>query len=51
MVRRYSMVRINFAKKYGTLIRYAFFLMEWVRYVGTVHFFCNGTGTVRWYAV
>ena len=26
-----------------------FFLM--VRYVGTVRLFCNGLGTVRWYAV
>ena len=40
-----------FAKKYGTLIWYAFFVMVRVRYVGTVRFFCNGTGTVRWYAV
>ena len=38
-----------FAKKYGTLVRYAFFVMVRVRYVGTVHLFCNGT--VRWYAV
>ena len=36
-----------FAKKYGTLVRYAFFVMVRVRYV----FFCNGTGTVSWYAV
>ena len=38
-----------FAKKYGTLVRYAFFIK--VRYVGTVRFFCKGTGTVRWYAL
>ena len=28
-----------FARKYGTLVRYA----------GTVRFFCNGTGTIRQY--
>ena len=38
-----------FAKKYGTLVRYAFFVM--VRYVGMVRLFCNVTGMVRWYAV
>ena len=38
-----------FARRYGTLVRYAFFVMERVRYVGTVRLFCNGTGTVRWY--
>ena len=32
---------------YGTL----FFAMVRVRYVGMVCRFCNGTGTVRWYAV
>ena len=40
-----------FAKKYGTLVRYAFFVMVRVRYVGTVRLLCDGTGTVRWYAV
>ena len=25
-----------FAKKYGTLVRYAFFIMVWVLYVGTL---------------
>ena len=37
-----------FAKKYGTLVWHAFFVK--VRYVGTVRP-CNGTGTVRWYAI
>ena len=43
----------TFAKRYGTLVRYAFFVTVRVRvrYVGTVRLFCNGTGTVRWYAV
>ena len=40
-----------FAKKYGMLVRYAFFVMVRVRYVGTVRLLCDGTGTVRWYAV
>ena len=40
-----------FAKKYGTLVWYACFVMVRVRYVGTVCLFCNSTGTVRWYAV
>ena len=40
-----------FAKKYGTVVRYAFFVMERVRYDGTVRLSCSGTGTVRWYAV
>ena len=40
-----------FAKKDGTLVRYDFFVMVRVRYVGTVRLFCNGSGTVRWYAV
>ena len=40
-----------FAKKYGTLVRYAFFVMVRVRYDGTVRLFCSGTSTVRWYAV
>ena len=40
-----------FAKRYGTLVRYAFFVMVRVRYVGTIGLFCNGTGTVRWYVV
>ena len=39
-----------FAKKYGTLVRHVFFVMVWVRYVGTVRLFRKGTGTVRWYA-
>ena len=34
-VRRYDTVRLNFCLE--------------VRYAGTVRFFCNGTGTVRWY--
>ena len=33
-----------FAKKYGALVRHAFFVM--VRYVGTVRLSCSGTGTV-----
>ena len=40
-----------FAKKYGTLVRYAFFVKVRVRYVGTVRLSYDGTGTVRWYAV
>ena len=36
-----------FAKRYGTLVRYAFFVMVRVRYFGTVRLFCNGTGTIR----
>ena len=40
-----------FAKKYGTLVRYAFFVMVRVRYVGTVRLLYDGMGTVRWYAV
>ena len=40
-----------FAKKYGTLVRYAFFVMVRVRYVGMVCLFCKGTGMVRWYAL
>ena len=32
-----------FAKRYGTLVRYAFFVMIPVRYVSTVRLFCNGT--------
>ena len=40
-----------FVKKYGTLVRYAFFVMVRVRYVGTVRLLCDGTGTVRWYAI
>ena len=40
-----------FAKKCGRLERYVFFVMVLVRYVGTVRFLCNGTSTVRWYAV
>ena len=47
-----SMVRYAsiFVKKYGTLVRYVFFVMVRVRYVGTVRLFREGTGTVRWYA-
>ena len=38
----------NFVKKYGTLVRYVFFVIVRVQYVGTVRFFCKGTaGTVR----
>ena len=33
-----------FAKKYGTLVRYAFFVMVRVRYDGTVRLSCSGTG-------
>ena len=40
-----------FTKKYGTLVRYAFFVMVRVRYVGTERLLCDGTGTVRWYAI
>ena len=40
-----------FAKKYGTLVRYAFFVMVRVRYVGTVRLLRDGTGPVRWYGV
>ena len=40
-----------FAKKYGTLVRYVFFVMVRIRYVGTVRLFREGTGTVRWYAL
>ena len=55
------------AVRYGTLVRYGtpqflprstvrwydtpFFVMVRVRHVGTVRFFCKGTGTVRWYAL
>ena len=28
-----------FAKRYGTLVRYAFFVIVWLRYVGTVRLF------------
>ena len=28
-----------FAKRYGALVRYAWFVMVWVRYVGTVRLF------------
>ena len=41
----------TFGKKYGTLVRYALFLMVRVHYVGPARLSCNGTGTVRWYAV
>ena len=37
-----------FAKKYCSLVRYVFFVMVRVRYVGKVRLFCNGTGTVHW---
>ena len=52
-VRYVGMVRYAsiFAKKYGTLVHYASFVMIRVWYVGTARLFCNGTGTVRWYAV
>ena len=36
---------------YGTLVRYAFFVMVRLRHVGTVRLSYNGTGKVRWYAV
>ena len=45
-VRRYGTVRLNFCQE----VRYAFFVMVRVRYVGTVRLLCDGTGTVRWYA-
>ena len=32
-----------FAKKYGTLAQYAFFVIVRVLYVGTVSLFCRGT--------
>ena len=53
MAVQYNTVRYAsiFAKKYGTLVRYAFFVMVQVRYVGTVRLLCDSTGTVRWYAV
>ena len=35
-----------FAKRYGTLVWYAFFEMVRVRYDGTVRLFCSGTGTM-----
>ena len=49
MIKSGSTVRYAsiFAKKYGTLIRYAFFVMVRVRYDGTVHLSRSGTGTVR----
>ena len=34
--RWYGTVRLNFAKRYGTLVRYAFFVMVRVRCVGTL---------------
>ena len=37
-VRKYIMVRPIFAKRYGRLVRYAFFVMVRVRYVGMVRF-------------
>ena len=40
-----------FAKKYGTLVWYVFFVMVRVWYVGTVRLFCKGMGTVCWYAL
>ena len=40
-----------FAKKYGTLVRYVFFVIVRVRHIGTVRRFRKGTGTVRWYAL
>ena len=40
-----------FAKRYHMLVRYAFFVMARVRYVGTARLFCNGTSTVRWYVI
>ena len=50
-VRYGGTVRLIFAKKNGMLVRYACIAMVRVRYFGTERFFCNGTGTVRWYAV
>ena len=47
MAVRYGAVRLNFCQE----VRYAFFVMVRVRYVGTVRLLCDGTGTVRWYAV
>ena len=42
-----------FAKKYGTLVRYVFFVMVRVRYAGTVRLFVmvrvRYVGSVRWY--
>ena len=45
---RYALI---FVKKYSTLVRYAFFVMVRVRCVSTERFSCNGTGTVRGYAI
>ena len=46
MIKDGSMVRYAsiFAEKYGTLVRYTFFVMVRVRYVATVRLICNGTG-------
>ena len=53
MVRYVGTVRYAsiFAKKYDTLVRYAFSVIVRVRYVGTVRLFRKGTGTVRRYAL
>ena len=44
-VRYVDTVRFDptFAKKYSMLVRYAFFVMVRVRYIGTVRLSCNGT--------
>ena len=46
-VRYVGTVCLNFWQE----VRYAFFVMVRVWYVGTVRLFCNGRGTVRWYPV
>ena len=35
---------------YGALRKYGTVRLNFCLYAGTVHLFCNGTGTVRWYA-
>ena len=40
-----------FAKKYGTLVRYAFSVKIRVRYIGIVRLFRKSTGRVRRYAL
>ena len=44
---RCGTVRLSFCYE----VRYVYFVMVRVRYVGTVRRFCKGTGTVRWYAL
>ena len=44
-----TMSQPRMAVRYAGTVR--LFVMVRVRYVGTVRFFCDGTGTVRWYSV